>query len=657
MPGRSLLIRSLQTVRTGVQIVLVLLTALSTLMPAALARAEQAPAPQSALLAAPALPRYFPETGYRIGLDQFFEYFHRRGGLRTFGYPVSRPFTLDGFTVQFFQRGIMQMRPDGSVTTLNVLDPGLMPYQRINTSTFPGVDRLVVAEAPSPDDPEYGRKILEFVRRYAPDEWEGHKVNFYQTFLNTVRFEDAFPNGDGDPALMPLINLEIWGAPTSRPAYDPRNHNFIYLRFQRGIMHYDATTGTTQGLLLADYLKAIITGKNLPPDLEEQARSSRYYKQYNRFKPNWVEDPQRLPATNLHSAFEPIERQAPRAASPEYGVKPWVWFQPATTDRDLKLAVDAGFQWVRILFPWRAMERDQRGVITWDEADRVVVAAKKHGLKVIARVDYQPQWSRADRTLQNGPPDNVEDYANFVRALLNRYASDSPIGRIHAIEVWNEPNLAREWGGKRPDPAGYVALLKATYEAAKSIDPSIVVISAGLTPTGVYNDQAMPDDEYLRQMYAAGARGYFDALGAHAPGYKAPPELSPQQVAADPALGGHPSFAFRRVEQLREIMVANGDADKQIWILEFGWTSDPVHPEYAWHRVSEEEKAEYIIRAFRYAKANWSPWIGVMTVWNLAEPGSTPDKEEYWWAITNPDGTPRPAYTRILQARAAGLLR
>ncbi|MCL4370493.1 MAG: hypothetical protein M1380_06250, partial [Chloroflexi bacterium] len=38
--------------------------------------------------------RFFKETGFRIGKDSFWDYFNRRGGVRTFGYPVSREFPL-----------------------------------------------------------------------------------------------------------------------------------------------------------------------------------------------------------------------------------------------------------------------------------------------------------------------------------------------------------------------------------------------------------------------------------------------------------------------------------------------------------------------------------------------------------------------------------
>ena len=128
-------------------------------------------------------------------------------------------------------------------------------------------------------------------------------MSFYKTFNGTVRYEDAYPDGSVDRGIMPGINLEMWGAPTSAPAYDPNNKNFVYLRFQRGIMHYDKTTGATQGLLLGDYLKSIITGWNLPPDLEEQAKGSRFYRQYNPLAADGLNRPSELPGTDMRGAF------------------------------------------------------------------------------------------------------------------------------------------------------------------------------------------------------------------------------------------------------------------------------------------------------------------------------------------------------------------
>jgi hypothetical protein len=142
--------------------------------------------------------------------------------------------------------------------------------------------------------------------------------------------------------------------------------------------------------------------------------------------------------------------------------------------------------------------------------------------------------------------------------------------------------------------------------------------------------------------------GYFDILGVHAAGFAAPPELDPAEAAADRArYGGERFFAFRHVEDLRAIQLRYGDADKQISVLEMGWTSDTVHPEYAWHAVSEQQKAEYLVRAYQYAAANWQPWIGVMFTIYICNPDWTPADEQYWWCVTNPDGTPRPAFTAL----------
>jgi hypothetical protein len=221
--------------------------------------------------------------------------------------------------------------------------------------------------------------------------------------------------------------------------------------------------------------------------------------------------------------------------------------------------------------------------------------------------------------------------------------------------VWNEVNLDREWGNQSINPrqaADYVRLLGGAYSAAKAADPNVVVITAGLSPTGVTDGHAADDVTYLQWLFDAGLKGKYDVLGAH--GNTQAPEV-------DAAFGSlpsfpHPSFYFRRVEQLRDVMVRNGDADKRVWLLEFGWTSDSLHPNYAWFAVSEEKKASNILKAFQYAHDHWQPWIGVMTLWTLADPNWTSQREEYWWAITNADGTPRAAYTSLLDARHSGVL-
>ena len=361
------------------------------------------------------------------------------------------------------------------------------------------------------------------------------------------------------------------------------------------------------------------------------------------------------PTDDASPAFLPVVNTA-AVASPEYGMSMFLWGHPDSTSRDLSLATNAGFGWQKTLFQWRDIEGDCKGCFNWTEADRVVKATNQAGVKVIARVDFEPMWARKDGA-HNGPPDNYQDYADFVSALVSRYKTGSPYGQVSAIEVWNEPNIDREWGNAPINPqqaADYVRLLSGAYQAAKAADPNVIVVTAGLSPTGVTNGQSADDVTYLQWLYDAGLRGgvNYDALGAH--GNTQAPCVS-CDLNSLPAFG-HPSFYFRRVEQLREVQVRNGDANRQVWLLEFGWTSDQVHPAYSWFAVSEDQKAQNILEAFQYARANWSPWIGVMTLWTMADPSWSKDREEYWWAITNSDGSARTAYNAVKTARLGSAL-
>lgn len=243
--------------------------------------------------------RYFSQTDFRIDNDTIWNYFNRRGGVNNFGYPTSRTFTLQGASIQFFQRRIVQLAPDGSPQLINLLDPGIMPYNSFNGAVMPSYDSALVASAPSPGDQT---AVLAWVQAHAPDSFQGLPVNFYQTFINSVSYPTAFPNG-GNAGLLPGFDLEMWGIPTSDPTFDPNNHNFVYQRFQRGIMMYDVTCTCTNGILLADYLKSIVTGQNLPPDLNQEAQGSAFYKQYDPSAPNWVHNPSLLPNTDLTNAF------------------------------------------------------------------------------------------------------------------------------------------------------------------------------------------------------------------------------------------------------------------------------------------------------------------------------------------------------------------
>jgi hypothetical protein len=247
------------------------------------------------------------ENGFVVANGPFAEYFQQRGGVRTFGLPISREFDLLGAPTQIFQRQVLQLAPDGSVRTLNLLDD-LMPYTSFNGSTLPGTDPGLKSQAPSPADPAYADRIVSFLREQAPDAWQGRNVRFGQTVFGTVTCADAFADTPCQEGLLPLLNFEFWGAPLSRPTADPGNASFVYQRFQKGILHYDAACDCTQGLLLGELFKSIITGHNLPPDLEQQAAESPYLKQYDQSRVQGLTRPGALPRSNFKDAFEPLPR-------------------------------------------------------------------------------------------------------------------------------------------------------------------------------------------------------------------------------------------------------------------------------------------------------------------------------------------------------------
>jgi hypothetical protein len=343
-------------------------------------------------------------------------------------------------------------------------------------------------------------------------------------------------------------------------------------------------------------------------------------------------------------------------SSPDYGMQVFLYWQEEIADRDLSLVKDAGFRWVKQEIPWREVEGHAKGVWQWDIPDRLMKQIDSYGLNVIVRLGSQPEWAATGLILPEvGPPDNLQDFYDYVYAVASRYR-----GRVAAYQIWNEPNLAREWGGRPPNPAEYTEMLKVGYQAVKDADPQAMVISAGMAPTTRNDHAAMSDTYFIQGLYDAGAAPYFDALGVHAPGYKSAPETDPAIVAADPELNNNDQaaeelrrvYCFRHVEDVRQIMVKNHDEAKKVVILEFGWTIDHrIDSPYHWHAVTPEQQDKYLQRAYAYAQENWQPWIGVMSLIYIANPHWRWDDEQVYWSVVYP-GFPElrtaPAYYGLL---------
>jgi len=596
-------------------------------------------------------PRFFSQTNYRIDNDSFWDFFQHRGGVRTFGYPVSRIFQLDGFRVQIFQRLVMQLQPDNSVQTLNLLDAGLMPYTKINGSTFPAPDPAVVAATPPATDLD---AILNFVRTTAPDTWEGEPVNFGSTFFNTVTAADV---PDADPALLPGFNLQIWGAPTSNPARDPANNDFIYQRFQRSIMHYDKSCGCTQGLLLADYLKSIITGQNLPADLDAQARGSKYYKQYAPGQPQSIARPAELPNSDLTDAFTPQQAGAaapganpspgtgPVVSNFAYGYQVHMWDLNNTAKGYVVGNVQqSGFNWAKHQVEWTVVETAP-GQFNWGELDTIVDMLNQGGLKVMLSVAHAPTFYRSPSS--GLMPSDPATFQTLMQTMAARYR-----GKVQMYELWNEQNLAREAGAANINPTTYLPLLKAGYAGVKAGDPSAQAMLGALSPTGNTTAGVSTDDlAYLQQLYALNngeVKNYFDALGTHVSGFSNPPDCTPAtpECSLSGGWNNDPSFfAFYRLGQYRDVMTAAGDGNKLMYATEFGYCANETPPpgyEYC-TAISEDTQARFLVQAVQIARS--TPYIGGLMIWNLNYQVAVPQTDEKWgFATLRSDWSGRPSF-------------
>ncbi|HEX3511514.1 MAG TPA: glycosyl hydrolase [Solirubrobacteraceae bacterium] len=205
---------------------------------------------------------------------------------------------------------------------------------------------------------------------------------------------------------------------------------------------------------------------------------------------------------------------------------------------------------VRIELPWAVMEPDRRGqqnARALAFTDRLVADARAAGIGVIAMVRSTPCWATSapphdrctpgrDSPANAWPPRDPADLGTFMAFLATRYGS-----ALAALEVWNEPDQANQlYLAGHEKVQHYAAMLRAAYTAVKAADPSMTVLGGSLVGA---------NGAFLRALYAAGIKGYYDGLAVH---------FYTLTVAA--------------LRAIREVQLANGDS-KPLWLDEFGWSS------------------------------------------------------------------------------------
>ncbi len=302
--------------------------------------------------------------------------------------------------------------------------------------------------------------------------------------------------------------------------------------------------------------------------------------------------------------------------------------------------------------------------------DRLVRKANKAGIKVMLSIVTAPPSThpgvasdpKEDPDNIKAPPDDPNALANFVGQLVQRYKEQGY--PIHAVEVWNEQNLSREWrtNPQKIDAARYIQLLSATYKKVKAIDPNVIVISGALSPTGVDNGvDAVDDLKYLQQMVNYGLLNNADCIGVHHNGINLPPNVPYQDAPKHPKAATatfrgpfdnpHHSWSFYTTLNETARIV---NRQKPLCITEFGWPSSegistPVRQGFEFSKDNSlQDQANYIVQAFQLMK-QWG-FVKIAFLWNLnfntvSDDPTTTDNAIY--SILTPGGLPRPAFDAL----------
>ncbi len=295
-------------------------------------------------------------------------------------------------------------------------------------------------------------------------------------------------------------------------------------------------------------------------------------------------------------------------------------------DRSIAQAQALHAKVVRTEVPWSALE--PRGPSQIEPralafADRLVSDAASDGIRVIMFADSTPCWASSAPAVLLGqcapersskanswPPSNPADYATFVAFLAQRYGTD-----LAAFEVWNEPDQANEAYFAGPEkPQRYAAVLRAAYPAIKQANPNVPVLAGSIVgANGVF----------LKALYAAGIKGYYDGLAVH-----------------------YYTLTLASLRSIREVQTANGDTTP-LWLTEFGWSS--CWPRYRLQQeqacVTPQTQALNITNTFRSLAR--IPYIAAETLYQLQ--GSTAEN----FGALNANGTHKPAFGALARALAS----
>jgi hypothetical protein len=279
----------------------------------------------------------------------------------------------------------------------------------------------------------------------------------------------------------------------------------------------------------------------------------------------------------------------------------------------------AGAQWVRMDFQWQQINDVSLSNYNTAKYDLVSKAVQAAGMNVLGIIDYSNQFANGNQDQMHPPDLNLfAAYATFLAAHFASYG-------VKYWEVWNEENTQTYW---QPgvDAKYFKNLLAAAYPAIKKGNPEAFVILGGFAPAGDDGSNQRPQT-FLKNLYAAGAQPYFDALADHPYTYT-----------------GDAYWFTNGIPELRQIMIDNGDSAKKIWLTESGSPSQGADPKF-----TEKWQADIISGLFTMYK-NYD-YLGPIFVYNYTDTGNSPTDIEAHFGLVRQDGSHKPSWDVFKNAK------
>jgi len=289
-----------------------------------------------------------------------------------------------------------------------------------------------------------------------------------------------------------------------------------------------------------------------------------------------------------------------------------------------------GFEFVRHPFYWSEIEPAD-GTFDWEKYDAIVRSFSDAGIEMVAVIMSTPDWARAPEHagFVDAPPASPDRYAAFVTTLVERYSQ-----YVRFYQIGDQPNNPERWGGAPATAAKYLAILAPAFNAARTANQESRVILAEFSATGV--GSAPGDDlRFLRAVYGAGGRPYFDVIAASVNGGAASP--FDRRISAS-------TLSLSRAILFRDTIRENGDDNKPIWFTHYGWDGLTA--------VSRSTQADYLVAGIDRIRAEW-PWTGLVFQWAL-RPDSVP-ASEVGLAILDNDGKETDAFVAVADMAEAGI--